>query len=155
MLGVHSRDFLVAVVLLSPLPIRVAARTIVLVALLGIGDGRWTTGRADSNPRQLRALQLLDRRKPGVAARVRFEWDPVAGARRYALTGRWTSPPSWAIQSASYSVTARNATVWEKHRVAFQVSIPEGTHSWSVVALLGADEHGDFAHPTAVSFDCR
>jgi len=138
---------------------RVAARTIVLVALLGMGEERTamsggrTTGA--SNPRQLRALLLLDRRKPGAAARVRFEWDPVPGARRYALTGRWTSPPSWAIQSANYSVAARNATVWEKHRVAFEVSIPEGTHSWSVVALLGVDEHGDFAHPTAVSFDVR
>lgn len=111
----------------------------------------------EGNPRQLRAMQLLDRRKVGVPPRVRFEWDPVAGARRYALTGRWTSPPSWTIQSASYGVTSRNATVWGPRRVAFELSIAEGTgtHSWSVVALFGPDEHGDFAHPTTVSFELR
>jgi hypothetical protein len=108
-----------------------------------------------TNPRQLRALQLLERRKAGVAPRVRFEWDAVAGARRYELTGRWTSAPSWAIQSANHRVTAQNATVWASHRVAFELSIPEGTHSWSVVALFGPDEHGDFNHPTSLSFDVR
>jgi hypothetical protein len=35
------------------------------------------------------------------------------------------------------------------------VSLPEGTHSWSVVALLGPQEHGDFDHPTTVSFEVR
>ena len=111
----------------------------------------------EKNPRQLRAMQLLDRRNVGVPLRIRFEWDAVAGARRYALTGRWTSPPSWTIQSATYSVTPRSATAWEPRRVAFDVSIAEGegTHSWSVVALFGADEHGDFAHPATVSFDVR
>ena len=134
---------------------RVAARTIVLVALVGMGDGagRWTI--VDSNPRQLRALQVLDRRRPGVTPRIRFEWDAVPGVRRYSLTGRWTSPPSWAIQSEQYRVTQENATTWETRRVAFELPLPEGTHSWSVVALFGADEHGDFAHPTSASFDVR
>jgi hypothetical protein len=110
---------------------------------------------ATTNPRQLRAMQLLDRRKAGVPPRVRFEWDPVAGARSYVLTGRWTSPPSWTIQSAEYRVTAQNANAWESHRVAFEIWLPDGTHSWSVVALLSPHEHGDFDHPTSVSFDVR
>ena len=130
------------------------ARRFVLAAALAMGDGRWATA-ADSNPRRLRALQLLDRREPGVAARVRFEWDPVPGARRYSLTGRWTTPPSWTIKSATYGVAAHNATAWEPHRIALELSLPQGTHSWSVVALLGAREHGDFAHPTSVSFEVR
>lgn len=135
-------------------------RTIALVAMLGMGDqrpamadARWAT--VDSNPRQLRALQVLDRRKPGVAARVRFEWDPAPGARRYVLTGHWTSPPSWAVQSQQYRVTSQNAAAWETRRVAFEAMLPEGFHSWSVVALFGPDEHGDFAHPTSVMFDVR
>ena len=119
------------------------------------GNAERSSWGVTTNPRQLRAMQLLDRRKAGVAPRVRFEWDAVAGARAYVLTGRWTSPPSWAIQSAEHRVTAQNASVWESRRVAFEVSIPEGTHSWSVVALFGPHEHGDFDHPTPVSFDIR
>ena len=153
MLGVLHRLLVLAVVLLNRM--RVAARAVALAALLGMGDGRWTMAGVDSNPHQLRALQVLDRRRPGVAPRIRFEWDAVPGARRYAMTGRWTSPPSWAIQSEQHRVTPQNATVWETHRVAFELSLPEGTHSWSVVALFGADEHGDFAHPTSVAFDVR
>ena len=110
---------------------------------------------ATTNPRRLRAMQLLERRKAGVAPRIRFEWDPVVGARRYVLMGRWTSPPSWAIQSEVHRVTPQNATAWDSRRVAFEVSVPEGTHSWSVVALFGPHEHGDFDHPTPVSFDVR
>ena len=153
-------------VLLSPM--RTAARTIALVALLGVGvgvrvgDGRWTTsdgrsamGASDSNPHRLRVLQVLDRRKLGVSARIRFEWDAVPGARRYALSGHWTSPPSWAIQSEQHRVSPQNAMAWEKQRIAFEVSLPEGMHSWSVVALFGADEHGDFAHPTSATFEIR
>src|SRR5262249_35868132 len=100
-------------------------------------------------------MELLDRRSVAVAPRVRFAWDPVAAPRRYVLTGRWTSAPSWAIQSASQSVTSRNATVWDQHRVALELSVAEGAHSWSVVALFGPNEHGDFNHPTTVSFDVR
>jgi len=141
---------------------RAAARTVALAALLGMVDQRPAAHRPSpvaglltSNPRQLRALQVLDRRKPGVAARVRFEWDPASGARRYVLTGHWTSPPSWAVQSEQHRVTSQNATEWESHRVAFEVTLPEGFHSWSVVALFGPDEHGYFNHPTTASFDVR
>ena len=149
-------------VLLSP----VRARALLMVAVLWTRDAghairdkqRETNGavaEATTNPRRLRAMQLLDRRKAGVPPRVRFEWDPVAGARKYVLTGRWTTPPSWAIQSEEHRVTPQNATVWGSNRVAFEVSLPEGTHSWSVVALFGPHEHGDFDHPTSVSFDLR
>ena len=110
---------------------------------------------AATNPRQLRAMQLLDRRKPGVPPRIRFEWNPVSGARRYVLTGHWTSPPSWTIQSEEHRVTPGNATAWEPHRIAFELSLPEGSHSWSVVALVGPGERGDFDHPTSVLFDVR
>jgi len=154
-------------VILSPR--RVAARSIGLVALLGVmatgasRDWHLTTPIAQrpspvaaaSNPRQLHALQLLDRRNPGVAPRIRFEWDAVLGARRYVLTGHWTSPPSWAVQSQQQRITPQNATAWEPHRVAFELTLPEGFHSWSVVALFGPDEHGDFNHPTTASFDVR
>jgi hypothetical protein len=110
---------------------------------------------AATNPRQLRTMQLLDERKPGVAPRIRFEWDPVAGARRYVLAGRWTTPPSWTIHSEEHRVTPQNAAVWEAHRVAFELALPEGRHSWSVVALVGPRERGDFDHPTPVAFDVR
>jgi hypothetical protein len=137
------------------------ACAVLVMALWGAaGDARRAMGDVEhetrpANPRQLHALEVLDRRKPGVAPRIRFEWDPVPGARRYALTGRWTSPPSWAIQSQQERVSPQNAAAWDSHRVAFETSLPEGTHSWSVVALFGADEHGDFAHPTTVMFEVR
>ena len=139
---------------------RVVVWTTVLAALLGmnertVGDGRWAMSSSASNPRQLHALEVLDRRKPGDAARVRFEWDPAPGARKYVLTGHWTSPPSWAVQSHQDRVTSQNAAAWESRRVAFEATLPEGFHSWSVVALFGADEHGDFAHPTSVTFEVR
>ena len=148
--------------LLSP----VRARAFLIVAIMWTRDAghvkrndqreaNRAAAEATPNPRQLRAMQLLERGKVGIAPRVRFEWDPVAGARRYELTGRWASPPSWAIQSANHYVSVRNATIWEPHRIAFELSIPDGTHSWSVVALFGSDDHGDFNHPTSVSFDAR
>jgi hypothetical protein len=146
-------------------PVRATVRTILIVAsatLLGShapvrepSTPQRSSRDVATNPTRLRALQLLERRKAGVAPRVRFEWDAVPGARRYALTGRWTSPPSWAIQSTIQHVTRQNATVWDSQRVAFELSIPEGTHSWSVVALFGPSERGDFDHPTSVSFEIR
>jgi hypothetical protein len=143
-------------------PVPVTARAIlmvVLAAMLGshapFQERRLEQTVSATNPRELHALQLLDRRTPGAPPRIRLEWDPVQGARRYVLTGRWASPPSWTIQSEQHRITPQNATAWEPHRVAFEVALPEGTHSWSVVALFGADEHGDFAHPTSVTFEVR
>ena len=138
---------------------RTAARAILMMAsATAMGSHTPVRGRSEpetTNPRQLRALQMLDHRERGAQPRIRFEWDQVSGARQYVLTGRWASPPSWAIRSEQHRITHENATAWESHRVAFEVSLPEGFHSWSVVALIGAAERGDFDHPTTVSFDVR
>src|SRR5262245_38960941 len=100
-------------------------RTILVVALaaalgshISIREQRPTKSSSrvsTTNPRQLRALQLLDRRLPGALPRIR----------------------------------------WSSRRVEFEVSLAEGAYSWSVVALFGANEHGDFAHATSVSFEVR
>ena len=108
------------------------------------------------NPHRLAAVQLLAERRPGVAPRVRFEWDQVSGAHEYLLTGRWTNPPSWTVQTGEYRVTPRIATSWDARHVQFDVSLPEGHHSWRVVALFGQrGDAGDFANPTLVSFEIR
>lgn len=107
------------------------------------------------NPRALRATQLLEQRSPGTLARVRFEWDQVSGAHEYAVTGRWTAFPSWTIQTREYHVTRSNATSWNAERVTFEVALPEGSHSWQIVALFGPKNVGDYAKPTAFSFDIR
>jgi hypothetical protein len=86
---------------------------------------------------------------------VRFEWDQVEGAREYVLTGRWTSPPSWAIEKREFRVKAANATTWDAHRVAFEVALPEGSYSWALVTMFGPKGNGDFANPTLLSFDVR
>jgi len=107
------------------------------------------------NPPRLRALQLLERRVPGSSPRVRFEWDQVTGATEYLLSGQWTSGPSWAMQSREFRVTQRVATSWQPDRVSFDISLPEGSHSWRLVALFGPRDVGDFESPTPVSFDVR
>jgi hypothetical protein len=58
-----------------------------------------------------------------------------------------------SVGGASRDSAERNRVGAAARRV--EVSIPEGTHSWSVVALFGPHEHGDFDHPTPVSFDVR
>jgi hypothetical protein len=110
---------------------------------------------AASNPSAFRATQLLDLRRPGVAPRIRFEWEQVAGTPEYVLTGRWTDAQSWALRSREYRVTPRSATRWDGDRVAFDVSLPEGTHSWQLVAVFGPRDDGDFARPSHVSFEIR
>jgi hypothetical protein len=107
------------------------------------------------NPRALRATQLLEQRSPGTLARVRFEWDQVSGAHEYVVTGRWTAFPSWTIQTREYHVTRGNATSWNAEHVTFDVSLPEGGHSWQIVALFGPKNDGDYAKPTSFSFDLR
>lgn len=107
------------------------------------------------NPRRLRAVELLAQRRPGVPPRVRFEWDQVPGAHEYLLTGRWTTPPSWTMRTGDYHVTPQIATSWDAQRVQFDVSLPEGHHSWTVVALFGAGNEGDLANPTPFSFELR
>ena len=109
------------------------------------------------NPRELKAVELLARRRPGVPPRVRFEWDQVAGAHEYLLRGRWTTPTSWAVQTTDYRVTRKTATSWggAGQQVEFDVTLPEGHHSWVVVALFGTEGVGDFASPTGLSFELR
>lgn len=117
------------------------------------------------NPRELRASEQLERHAPGTPTHVRFEWDQVSGARAYVLSGRWTSPPSWAVQRREYRVTVRNAAAWTARNVAFEAALPEGSHSWGLVALFGgatrrdtagggsAALFGDYANPTTLTFD--
>ena len=109
----------------------------------------------DRNPSYLRAAELLRRTDGGDAPRVRFEWEQVPGARRYVLGGRWTDGQSWAVRSVEYGVTASNATSWERDRVTFDVSLTPGAHSWTIVALFGPEERGDFASPAHLSFTIR
>jgi hypothetical protein len=109
------------------------------------------------NPRELKAVEILAQRRPGVPPRVRFEWDQVAGAREYLLRGHWTTPTSWSVQTTDYHVTPKTATTWggAGRHVEFDVTLPEGHHSWTVVALFGSASAGDYGSPTAVSFELR
>ncbi|HEY2162674.1 MAG TPA: hypothetical protein VGH04_01730 [Gemmatimonadaceae bacterium] len=109
------------------------------------------------NPRELKAVEILAQRRPGVPPRVRFEWDQVAGAHEYLLRGHWTTPTSWSVRASDYHVTPKTATTWggAGQNVEFDVTLPEGHHSWTVVALFGTSGVGDFASPTAVTFELR
>lgn len=153
---------------------RVVWTTVAIVAALGArgelsasdstGAQQSTTRR---NPHELRATELLERHAPGTPSHVRFEWDQVSGARAYLLSGRWTSPPSWAVRTRAYRVTARNAAAWTARSVAFETALPEGNHSWGLVALFGGRLVGrdtgagavrlvgDSANPTTLTFDVR
>jgi hypothetical protein len=86
---------------------------------------------------------------------VRFEWEPVAGVREYLLAGQWVTPPSWSIHKREYRVNKRNAAAWNAQRVRFEASIPDGSHSWSVLSVIGKDSVRDRATATPFSFDLR
>jgi hypothetical protein len=105
------------------------------------------------NPAALRATELLARRERGVDQRVRFEWDAVPGVAEYLLKGTWIDPTTWAFRTIEFRVTSRTAQGWDETRVALEVLLPAGAHSWNVVALFGPNAIGDFARPTQVSFD--
>jgi hypothetical protein len=107
------------------------------------------------NPSLLHASEVLERTTPGTGRRVRFEWEPVRGSTEYVLVGKWTRGQSWAMQSVEYRVSARNASSWEANHVAFEVSLPEGSHSWKLVAVFGRDGAGDFENPAQCSFEIR
>ncbi len=130
-------------------------RTVLVAVMLGATMPSQSQGPAVRNPTFLRASELLARRAPGVAPRIRFEWERVPGAREYLLRGQWTDAQSWAVRSSEYRVSERNATSWESERVTFDVSLPEGSHSWTLVAMFGPNELGDFESPAHLSFTVR
>lgn len=104
------------------------------------------------NPAFLRATQNLVRREPGEAPRVQFQWERVPGATEYLLKGSWAAGRGWALRSAEYRVTSTSATAWGSDLIGFEVSLPAGDHSWTVVALTGDPATGDFATPARLSF---
>lgn len=107
------------------------------------------------NPRQLTAQRVSPDRRAGAGARMRLEWDQVPDVHEYVLSGRWATAFSWAMQSREFRVSERNAAIWNGRRVAFEVTLPEGSYSWRLVALFGPDELGDFDSPTILSFEIR
>ena len=117
--------------------------------------GQSATGRALRNPHKLSAIQLLEPTHPGRTPHVRFEWDAVPDAREYVLYGQWVSADSWTVQTREFRVTPRTATAWEAGRVEFDAALPEGSHSWNLVALYAPNDDGDFDAPTLLSFELR
>lgn len=113
------------------------------------------TDARERNPRHLDAVQLLEQRASNNALRVRFEWDRVPGATQYVLSGRWTSPPSWAVHTGEFRVTPASAKQWDDEKVLFDVTLPAGNHSWEVVAVFRSASSGDFEHPTIKSFEIK
>jgi hypothetical protein len=121
-------------------------------------DAIGAVAMSTQNPRQLTMQRLpSDRRATATAARlrVRLAWDQVPGVREYALSARWATPFSWAMQSREFRVTERTATAWSGRRVTFELALAEGSYSWRLVALFGPDALGDFARPTTLSFEIR
>jgi hypothetical protein len=131
------------------------ARTVMLSALGGWLAAASAQDPQERNPSYFRAAELLGRADSGGAPRVRFEWERVPGARLYVLSGQWTDGQSWAVRSAEHRVDAQTATSWEHDRVTFDVSLPSGAHSWTIVALFGQEERGDFTSPAHFSFTLR
>ena len=107
------------------------------------------------NPRNLDAVQLLEQQTSISERRVRFEWDNVAGATEYVLSGKWTSPPSWTVHASEFRVTRKLAKEWDDEKVLFDVVLPAGTHSWQVVAVFQSITSGDFGHPTLKAFEIK
>ncbi len=140
-------------------PARTAVVSLIL-GCLGIGAAPAQTtanppveAAAMRNPATFKAVTDLTRREPGVATRVRFEWERVAGVTEYLLRGLWMDPRTWYPEQREYRVSVRNASAWSDARVSFEISLPRGAHSWTLVALHGSRELGDFARPAQVSFD--
>jgi hypothetical protein len=136
--------------------------SMIAVAMLGLSAssseaqaGGTANASVVRNPPFLRATQVLGPVVPGAGRRVHFEWEPVPGSAEYVLTGRWTDGRSWAMHQSEYRVTTRNASSWQARRVTFDVSLPEGNHSWKLVALFGPSGAADFESPAQLSFDVK
>ncbi|MBC7790768.1 MAG: hypothetical protein H7Z74_12540 [Anaerolineae bacterium] len=111
-----------------------------------------SAGSVTRNASPLRAVQVLEYRPVGAAARVRFEWEQVTRAREYRLVGRWTGSVSWTVQTREYKVTPRNATTWTPRSVTLDVTLPEGNHSWRLVAVFGPNDARAVSDSALLSF---
>lgn len=108
-------------------------------------------GRAVHGP-HLRALQLLEQRRPGALPRVRFEWEPIRAAQEYVLTGRWIGNIAWTVHTRQVRVTRGSATTWTPSQITVELALPEGTHSWRLSAVLDADHTREVGEPSLISF---
>jgi len=112
------------------------------------------TGAVVRGP-HLRAVQVLEQRPAGVAPRVRFEWEQVRGAREYVLVGRWTGIVAWTVQTREIRVTSRSASSWTPSRATLELPLPEGSHSWKLLAVLGPNDKREVGEPSLLSFTVR
>ena len=54
------------------------------------------------------------------------------------------------------SISSKGVTIKHlRQTVTFDVSLPSGAHSWTIVALFGQEERGDFTSPAHFSFTLR
>jgi hypothetical protein len=109
---------------------------------------------AGRNPAFLNASEILPRRDPAEARRVRFEWEHV-GAVEYVLQGQWVEPVTWAARKREVVLKNDGATRWDERLIALELELQPGAHSWSVVAVFPGKGLGDFAHPTRLSFEVK
>lgn len=107
------------------------------------------------NPSFLHATEVPAHGSRGAGHHIRFAWEQVPASISYVLAGQWTDNQSWAVRSFEYRITDRNATSWTRERVTFDVSLPEGSHSWKLVAIFGPGDEGDFENPAHMSFNIR
>jgi len=132
-----------------------------LLGLVGLLPPFVTTGGAGSRlpaPRidpVFRAIAILERRPPGAPPRVRFEWTQRAGAVEYLLTGVWTARDSWVVQNLEFRITRRNATSWDDRQIAFEVSLPTGSHSWKLTPVRQPNGVGDPGDGAQIGFDLQ
>jgi hypothetical protein len=122
-----------------------------LAAALTSGS-RDAVARADPD---FRATAILERRPPGAAPRVRFEWSSRPGAKEYRLVGSWTGVDSWTVQRAEFRVTRRNATTWDDHQITFEVSLAPGSHSWRLIPVRPAHDVGPAGEAEQLGFDLK
>lgn len=122
-----------------------------LVAALAAG---FRDGGARADP-VFRATAILERRPPGAAPRVRFEWSTRAGATEYRLVGSWTAIDSWTVQRTEFRVTRRNATTWNERQITFEVSLAPGSHSWRLIPVRPSNDAGPAGDTEQLGFDLK